>query len=207
MDKQTILILDYGMGNTGSIFNMVEKVGGKAVVSADKKLIEEAKKIILPGVGSFDKGIENLEKLNLIPLLNQKIIADKTPVLGICLGMQLMTKRSEEGLKNGLGWVDAETIKFKFTNNDLKIPHMGWNLIKIEKKSTLFENMMTQENRFYFVHSYFVSCNNQEDSLSTANYGFVFTSAFEKNNIYGVQFHPEKSHKFGMQLIKNFLGI
>lgn len=198
-----IVIIDYGMGNVKSIVNILHKVGGEAVISHDIDEIMNADKIILPGIGSFDMGIRNLTEQGLIPILNKKVVQEKTPFLGICLGMQLITKKSEEGKLDGLGWIDAETIKFKSMNN-LKVPHMGWNYIIIKKNSQLFKHMYDNP-RFYFVHSYYVECKNKDDVLTTTEYGFDFTSAIEKENIYATQFHPEKSHKFGMKLMKNFV--
>ena len=197
-----IIVIDYGMGNLGSIANMIKKVGYKCIITSDLEEIKKATKLILPGVGSFDNGMKNLENLGMIEVLNQKVLVEKTPILGICLGMQLMTKSSEEGTSAGLGWLDAKTKKF--VSDTLKIPHMGWNIIKHQKESKLFDECKS-EKRFYFVHSYCVSCNNQEDILANTNYTQDFVSSFEKENIVGVQFHPEKSHKFGMQLLKNFV--
>jgi glutamine amidotransferase len=201
-----IVIIDYGMGNLGSIQNMLKKIGAKGIISSDISDIQKADKLILPGVGAFDNGMKNLQKLELIPILNEKVLVNKTPILGICLGMQLLGKKSEEGQLAGLGWVEAETIKFKFDDNqaNFKIPHMGWNTIQIKKESSLFKNMY-ENARFYFVHSYHLVCKNKQDVLTETNYGFDFVSSVEKNNIIGVQFHPEKSHKFGMKLFKNFV--
>lgn len=200
-----ITIIDYGMGNVGSIKNMLKKAGHKSNITSKIHEIKDAEKIILPGVGSFDNGIKHLSELNLKDVLDEKVLDEKTPVMGICLGMQLMTKNSEEGKLPGLGWLNAKTIRFKFNwDSLLKIPHMGWNSVKIEKKSKIFQDMYAQENRFYFVHSYHVVCNNQEDILTTTFYGYNFASGFERDNIIGLQFHPEKSHKFGMQVLKNF---
>jgi glutamine amidotransferase len=190
------------MGNLGSIANMIKKVGHKCIITSDLEEIKKASKLILPGVGSFDNGMRNLAELGMIEVLNQKVLVEKTPILGICLGMQLMTKSSEEGTSAGLGWLDAQTKKF--VSDTLKIPHMGWNIIKHQKKSKLFDECES-EKRFYFVHSYFVSCNQEVDILTNTNYTQDFVSSFEKENIIGVQFHPEKSHKFGMSLLKNFL--
>jgi len=202
-----IVIIDYNMGNPGSIANMIKKIGYESIITQDIKIIKRAEKIILPGVGSFDKGVYNLKNLNLWDILNYKVIEEKTPILGICLGMQLMTEKSEEGNEQGFGWIHSETIKFKFNGNHLKIPHMGWNNIKLVKDSKLFKNIENQENRFYFVHSYHVVSKNQEDILTTTYYGYDFVSSFEKDNIIGVQFHPEKSHKYGLSLLKNYLEI
>ena len=197
-----IVIIDYGMGNLGSIVNMFKKTGHKSLVTSDIDEIENAEKLILPGVGAFGNGMKNLKERNLIAVLNKKVQQEKIPVLGICLGMHLMTKSSEEDSSIGLGWIDGSVVKFQEKN--LKIPHMGWNIIQHKKQSRLF-NEMESEKRFYFVHSYFVKCDNETDILTTTPYGNKFVSAFNKDNIYGVQFHPEKSHKFGMNLLKNFV--
>ena len=197
-----ITIIDYGVGNIGSIANMIKKVGGKSLITSDLQEIKKAKKLILPGVGSFDNGIKRLKELGFIDTLNKKVLKEKTPIMGICLGMQLMTKSSQEGELDGLSWIDADTMRFK--SDTLKIPHMGWNIISHQKESALFDET-TQEKRFYFVHSYYVSCKREEDILTTTPYGHDFVSSFEKENIIGVQFHPEKSHKFGMSLFKNFV--
>ena len=199
-----IVIVDYGIGNLASVLNMFKKIGVKDVyISSDKAVIEKATKILLPGVGAFDAGMLNLEKSGLIPLLNKKVLEQKTPVLGICLGMQLLTKKSEEGVKNGLGWIDAETVKFDFNSSlKLKIPHMGWNYIKVNKANPLIDT--ESKNRFYFVHSYYVKCFDETQSIATSNYGIDFTCMVNKGNVYGAQFHPEKSLKFGMKLLESF---
>lgn len=200
-----IVIVDYKMGNLGSILNALKKVGVQSVISSDISDIQKADKLILPGVGAFDNGMKNIKELGLIPVLNQKVLEQKTPILGICLGMQLFTKESEEGCLKGLGWIDARTKKFKFDQplEYLKIPHMGWNTVRIKKDSYTFRNMY-EEPRFYFVHSYHVVCKNEADILTTTQYGFEFISSFHKDNIVGMQFHPEKSHKFGLKILKDF---
>ena len=200
-----IVVVDYGLGNLGSIANMLKKIGAHAVVSSDPAVVEKADKLILPGVGAFDAGMKNLETRGLIPLLNYRVLEQKTPILGVCLGMQLLCKRSEEGQLPGLGWLDAEVIRFKFDGNiaNLKIPHMGWNTLAVRQPHPLFADLEA-ENRFYFVHSYHVVCADMGNVLTQTNYGFDFASAVVKDNIMGVQFHPEKSHKFGMRLYKNF---
>jgi glutamine amidotransferase len=202
-----IVIVDYGIGNLASVLNMFKKIGVKdVVVSSDKEVIGKATKLLLPGVGAFDAGMTNLENSGLIPLLNKKVLEEKIPILGICLGMQLLTKRSEEGVKPGLGWIDAETLKFNLDPAlKLKVPHMGWNYIKVNKKNPLIDT--ETKNRFYFVHSYFVKCFDESQSLATSNFGIDFTCMVNKNNIYGAQFHPEKSLKFGMKLLENFSKI
>ena len=197
-----IVIVDYGMGNISSISNIIRKIGQKALVSSKELDIKRATKLILPGVGSFDNGMQKLKELGLINILNEKVVVEKIPILGICLGMHLMTEESQEGVSKGLGWVEAKTLKF--THKDLKIPHMGWNTVQKNKKSKLLEDF-EEDPRFYFVHSYYVSSKNQRDILTTTSYGHSFVSSFEFNNILGVQFHPEKSHKFGMKIFKNFI--
>lgn len=200
-----LIIINYNMGNLGSILNMIKKIGYNAIITSNLDEISKASKLILPGVGAFDNGINNLKELGIFDLLNKKILEEKVPILGICLGMQLMTLSSEEGKEKGLGWLNAITKKFNFQNKELKVPHMGWNTITLRKHSKLFNEMENQENRFYFVHSYAVECFDKNDILTTTCYGYEFVSSFEKENIIGVQFHPEKSHKFGMQLLKNFI--
>jgi glutamine amidotransferase len=199
-----IVIVDYGLGNLTSIKNMVKKVGGEAQISSDPEAILNADKLILPGVGNFLQGMENLKESGLIPILEKAVLEIKKPILGICLGMQLMTNHSEEGNVNGLGWIDAETIKFSFPyDSSLKIPHMGWTPVQFLKTS--FINYEISENpRYYFVHSYYVKCKFENNILAKANYGHAFDCAIINGNIMGVQFHPEKSHKFGMELIRNF---
>jgi glutamine amidotransferase len=203
-----IVIIDYGLGNLGSIKNLLKKIGAEGIVSSNVSDIEKAEKLILPGVGTFDHGMKYLETLGLLPILENKVVQKRTPILGICLGMQLFARRSEEGESRGLGWIDAEAVRFRFENDKrhLKIPHMGWNLVKICQKDPLFEGMYP-EARFYFVHSYHVACRNKEEVLTQTFYGYEFVSAVRRENIYGVQFHPEKSHKFGMKLLDNFVRI
>jgi glutamine amidotransferase len=202
-----IVIVDYGMGNLGSIQNMIKKVGAQALISSKTEDIEKAAKLILPGVGAFDEGMRQLTERGLISALTRKALEQKTPVLGICLGMQLLTRRSEEGKLPGLGWIDADTKRFKFENaNGLKIPHMGWNTVTAKKEEPLFAGY-TEETRFYFVHSYHTVCDRAENAAATTHYGYDFACAVRKGNIAGVQFHPEKSHKFGMRLFRNFLAV
>jgi len=203
-----IFIVDFGMGNLRSIQHKLEKAGVEAIVTSNPAEIENASKLILPGVGHFSTGMQNLRDYNLIDILNKKALEDKIPILGICLGMQLFTKSSEEGKDKGLGWIDAYTRKFSFkkTNQKIRIPHVGWNVISIKKNTNLFNNVDTS-TRFYFTHSYYVDCNYQEDIASTTDYGINFVSSIEKENIFGTQFHPEKSHHNGFEIIKNFATI
>lgn len=197
-----ICIIDYGMGNFGSIKNMFKKIGFKTLITSDPAEIENAGKIILPGVGSFDAAMNKIDELGIKSILEIKTKKEKIPILGICLGMQLLTECSEEGKLPGLGFVKAKTTKFP-TNIGLKIPHMGWNDVQITKLSPLTLDL-PPEPRFYFVHSYCVHIENTHDSLLKTHYGIQFDSAIQHENIFGVQFHPEKSHKYGMKLLKNF---
>jgi len=202
-----ITIVDYGMGNLGSVKNMLKKIDEESIVSSKKEDISNATKLLLPGVGSFDNAMKNLDELDLIDIIRKKVLSDKTPIMGICLGMQLLTNGSEEGELKGFGFIDAEAKKFRFEDLDknLPIPHMGWNKTDLEKESMLYENNNDKNRRFYFVHSYAVTCNDKSDILTTTNYGYAFVSSFEKDNIIGCQFHPEKSHRYGMKLFKNFV--
>ena len=202
-----ITIINYGMGNLGSVTNMLKKIGVHCKITSDINEIEQAKKIILPGVGAFDAAVSRIDELNLRPVLTYKAKEQKIPFLGICLGMQLLTRGSEEGVLKGLNFVPAQTIKFKFEkDSDLKIPHMGWNFVKENTKSKLTEGF-TDEYRFYFVHSYYVLCDNPENSILKTTHGVEFDSAIQHENVYGAQFHPEKSHKYGMHLLTNFSKI
>lgn len=204
--KPLIVVIDYEMGNIRSIVKKINRIGYEAIVSSEKDIINKADKLILPGVGHYRTGMENLNKKQLIDILSRKVIFDKAPILGICLGMQLFTNHSEEGDTKGLGWIKAETVKFDLNNIRHKVPHMGWNTVEKKKTSRLFENI-SLENPYYFVHSYHVNCNDPSDILSTTLYGYEFVSSVEKGNIFGTQFHPEKSHGWGEQLLSNFLNL
>jgi imidazole glycerol-phosphate synthase subunit HisH len=202
-----IAIIDYGVGNPGSVLNMFKRIGVDAYISDNPRGICNAQKLILPGVGSFDTGMLNLNNSGLLPDLNRLVMIEKRPILGICLGMQLMTNTSEEGALPGLGWIDAETVKFKFDSfHNFKIPHMSWNLASVRKENILFDEEKS-EKKFYFVHSYYVKCNDDSDILTETNYGINFTSSFQRENIVGVQFHPEKSHRFGFRFMENFAKV
>lgn len=201
-----IVIVDYGMGNLHSVQSKIESLKYEAIISSRVEDIENASKLILPGVGSFARGIENIREYGLLEILNKKALLDKTPILGICLGMQLLTNFSEEGDAEGLSWVEGETRKFTFGNGEakLRIPHVGWNTTSVRKKSVLFDNI-PDNKRYYFTHSYYVACKGDETLVATTNYGYEFASVVQKDNIYGTQFHPEKSHQHGLQMIDNFL--
>lgn len=197
-----IAILDYNTGNIKSIWNMFNKLGIESIITANVDEIEKASKYVLPGVGSFDHGIHSLKCSSFFNALETEVLGNKKPVLGICLGMQLLTNSSEEGKQKGLGWINAETVRFDLKDYRLAIPHMGWNYVNPVNSGNIFRNL--EVSRFYFVHSYHVLCNYRENILATADYGGEFVCSIVKDNIYGVQFHPEKSHKFGMQLLQNF---
>lgn len=204
MNKK-IIVIDYGVGNIGSILNMLKRIGADVIASNSKNEIEKADKLILPGVGSFDYGMEMLEKSGLKELVINHALIEKKPILGICLGMQMLGKKSEEGTKDGLNLIPFETKKFKFDDNKLKIPHMGWDISKISiERDPIFKDII-EEQRYYFVHSYHAVCDEEKYELMNCEYGYKFSSAVKKDNIYGVQFHPEKSHKFGMKLLENFV--
>ncbi len=202
-----LVIIDYGMGNLRSVHKAFKRVGADVVISSDVNQISAADKLVLPGVGHFKTGMENLHKSGILPILNERVIENKVPILGICLGMQLFTSHSEEGDAQGLNWIEGNTIRFQFTgtnNNLLKVPHIGWNSIQQKKQHGVIKNIPENEH-FYFVHSYFVKAASEEHVLCTTEYGHTFHSALCKNNITGVQFHPEKSHHAGLQLLRNFL--
>lgn len=204
-----IAIIDYGLGNPLSILNMLKKIGVSQVkLTAEQNILMDADLIVLPGVGHFEQGMKNLKEYGLVDVLNELVLVQKKPILGICLGMQLMTSFSEEGNCEGLGWIDASTNKFTFEDKNIKVPHMGWTdteFIQSNFSETEYEEKIP---RFYHVHSYFVTCKNQGEVLSKASYGgLTFHNGFKKENIIGVQFHPEKSHVFGMSFFKTVLGL
>jgi glutamine amidotransferase len=201
-----LVIIDYGLGNLGSIQNMLRKIGTNSVISSDPEVIEKANKLILPGVGSFDYGISQLRSRKYYSILENKVLFEKRPILGICLGMQLFMEKSEEGILPGLGWIKGEVLKFNIDDPKLKIPHMGWQEVTLCQKSKLFTGMFNNP-RFYFVHSYYVKPENKSDDFLISEYGYPFTAGIENGNICGVQFHPEKSHKYGMKLLKNFVEL
>ncbi|XDZ55694.1 imidazole glycerol phosphate synthase subunit HisH [Flavobacterium tructae] len=196
------------MGNLGSIQNMLKKLGVSSEIVSKPEDCVNVKKIILPGVGHFEEGMRVLNENGWIPILNQKVIDEKIPVLGICLGMQLMASYSEEGNCEGLNWINAKVKRFKFEDQNLKVPHMGWNEVHPKFNSPLFEDFeMLEDIRYYHVHSYFVELSDPQLEISETVYGIPFTSGFQNKNIYGVQFHPEKSHKFGLKMLSNFSKI
>lgn len=204
--RTVIAIVDYDMGNVASVANMLKRVDATEVrLTRDPEVIRAAERIILPGVGAFDKGMANLSAFGLVQALNEAALERNIPVLGVCLGMHLLTRRSEEGTLPGLGWLDAETVRFKLTDSTLKIPHMGWSGVEPTRPNQLLE--VGTDSRYYFVHAYHLMCDNDETVVATSNYGADFPAIVNRRNIFGVQFHPEKSHRFGMELLKRFLTV
>ncbi len=201
-----LIIIDYGAGNLASIKNMLKRIGVESKISSQESDLVSADKIILPGVGAFDTCASQLQQSGLMNSLNLKVIEEKTPVLGVCVGMQLLLDGSEEGSLQGLGWIKGVNVKFNQAQmpNSYKIPHMGWTDVVPTKQSKLTDGLET-DSRFYFVHSYHAQLTDAHDATLTAHYGYSFTAAIEHNNILGVQFHPEKSHQFGMKLLENFV--
>jgi imidazole glycerol-phosphate synthase subunit HisH len=203
-----ITIVDYGMGNLGSVHNMFKRIGVPSLVTSDLNSIAKAEKILLPGVGAFDHAMQRIADTGMLEVLNQKALKEKIPVLGICLGMQLLTESSKEGVLPGLGWIPGHTLSFteELNRKDLKVPHMGWNTVAMSSPSKLTEEF-DHEYKFYFVHSYFVKCQKPEDVILHTSHGISFDSGIQRDNIFGVQFHPEKSHKYGMKVFKNFAKL
>lgn len=199
-----ITIIDYGVGNLGSIESMFNYLGIESITTSNLEDIKIAQKILLPGVGAYDSAMIKLNELGFTELIKEKVLIDKTPILGICLGMQLLLEKSQEGKLNGFGFIKGEAIKFEEKN--LKTPHMGWNFVDINKSSA-GDFSSLDKPRFYFVHSYYARLKNEDDIWMTSHYGKNFTSAIWKDNIFGVQFHPEKSHKFGMEIFNAFNKI
>lgn len=205
-EDRTVAIVDYGMGNVGSIRNMLRKVGALPRVASTPDDLVGAAKIVLPGVGAFDQGMDRLEAGGFRRVLDHLVLEQKVPILGVCLGMQLFTRSSEEGSKPGLGWVAADTLRFRRDRlpTNLRIPHMGWNTVTVRKPSPLFDGLVG-EQRFYFLHAYHVVCEDVSDVLTETEHGYPFVSAFSRGNIIGAQFHPEKSHRFGMAFFRRFV--
>jgi imidazole glycerol-phosphate synthase subunit HisH len=203
-----ITIIDYGLGNVRAFANVYERLNIPTRIAHSAIDIKEATKIILPGVGSFDHAMTLLNNSGMRDELDKRVLSDKVPVVGICLGMQIMAKSSDEGKLSGLGWVDGvvkifdpDTIPYI-----TRIPHMGWNSIRPVKESEILAGL-TDNSRFYFLHSYYFDCNNLEDVLTKTKYGITYASAVNNNNVYGIQYHPEKSHSNGVQLLKNFANL
>lgn len=197
-------IIDYGVGNIKAFANIYKNLNIPFKIVKNISEFENITKLILPGVGSFDHAMTSLENSGMREKLDELVLEKKIPVIGICVGMQMLAKSSEEGTLNGLGWIDGIVKKFdKSKIKNAPLPHMGWNNLKIEKKNKIFDNL--EENpRYYFLHSYYFECENKEDVIATATYGEKFDCMINHKNIYGIQCHPEKSHHNGMKLLKNF---
>ncbi len=204
---QRVVIVDYHMGNLHSVKKRLKYLGVEPIISSESKVINTADKIILPGVGHFGKAMQNLRNLNLKDVLDETVLVQKRPILGICLGMQLMAKHSEEGNSTGLSWFNADVIRFNVSDTlKYKVPHTGWNQVSIKKESMLMKKI-PDLSEFYFVHSYHFKCHHLPDVLNVTEFDYPFVSAVEKENIFGVQYHPEKSHEAGAQLLKNFVEL
>ncbi len=203
-----IVIIDYKMGNLASIKNMLHRIGyNDVVISSDYKDVENADKLILPGVGSFDQGVRNLREYDLDSAIKYSVGEQGKPLMGICLGMQLLGAQSEEGTLQGLNLIPFDTVRFDL-DKEYKVPHMGWDEVVIKKKGEkITEGLYESSQRYYFVHSYHAVCQNNEDVLMTCNYGYEFVAAVSRDNICGFQFHPEKSHRYGMRLLENFTKV
>lgn len=203
-----MVVVDYGAGNLASVVNMGRKAGATFVVSSDPAAIAAADKLILPGVGAFGRGMENLTARGLVPALTHAVVERKVPILGLCLGVHLFTRGSEEGGGRGLGWIAADCIRFQCDRDGsrLKVPHMGWNRVEPARPDPLLAQLPA-EPRFYFVHSYRLVCDDAADVLLWTTHGVRFAAAIQRANIWGMQFHPEKSHKFGLALMRGFVGL
>lgn len=197
-------IINYGLGNLGSIQNMLKVIGEKSIISADIKALNTCDRYILPGVGAFDAGMTRLQESGLVDFIKNKVLEEKTPILGICLGMQLLGRKSEEGSLPGLGLIPFDNIRFRLEDSNLRVPHMGWDIVEFKQSNPLLKNLQGTQ-RYYFVHSYHALCDSKNNILMTCDYGYEFAAAVVKDNIMGVQFHPEKSHDFGMALLNNFV--
>ena len=196
-----VCIIDYGLGNVRAFKNIYDKLNINSVISSKKEHLFNATHLILPGVGAFDWALSRLNESGLREVLDILVIEKKLPILGVCVGMQIMASKSEEGILPGLNWIEGKVIKL---SNENILPHMGWNNIKPLIKSNLFKEIINP--KFYFLHSYYYRTNDQKHSISVTNYGNNFTSAINKKNIYGTQFHPEKSHENGIKILKNFIN-
>ncbi len=203
-----IAIIDYGVGNIRAFTNIYKKLNIPIKIAQSFEDLNDVTKLILPGVGAFDHAMEQLNQSGMRQRLDELVIQNKIPVIGICVGMQMLAHSSDEGILPGLGWMDASVKKFDVSkiNFNTHLPHMGWNDVRLVKQSGILTGL-EKEAKFYFLHSYYFHCNDQMDTIATTEYGIEFSCAVNKNNIYGVQFHPEKSHQYGIQLLHNFANL
>ncbi|MFH1394332.1 MAG: imidazole glycerol phosphate synthase subunit HisH [Candidatus Micrarchaeota archaeon] len=200
-------IIDYGMGNLRSVYNALDLLGSEVMISSSPDELKKADKLVLPGVGAFGDGISNLRKSGLASFMQQEVIESQKPILGICLGMQLLAKEGfERGRHEGLGWIDASVRKFELSDKGLKVPHVGWNEVTFTKENPIFSRI-SSGNCFYFVHSYHMVCADGQDVAATCEYGYTFTASVRKGNIFGTQFHPEKSQDVGLKVLENFIDM
>lgn len=199
-----IALVDYGLGNIQAFANIYRHLGIEAAPARTADDLRDASKIILPGVGAFDWAMTRLQASGLRDALDKEVLGSKKPILGICVGMQMMARSSEEGKLPGLGWIDATVVKFdaRLLKSKTHLPHMGWNDARPVRTDTLFSGL--DAPRYYFLHSYFMKTDREGNVLATSNYGVTFTSAVQAGNVFGTQFHPEKSHQWGVRLLKNF---
>jgi glutamine amidotransferase len=199
-----IAIINYGVGNLTSVLNMFKRIGADTLITSDAEEIKNADRLLLPGVGHFDSCMQRFNESGLRTIVEQKAFEQKVPLLGICVGAQMMTRGSEEGVEKGLGWVNADTIRFRLDDQPhLKIPNMGWNELMITQPSPLW-NDLAEDARFYFAHSFHFQFDNDDMVTGKAKYGYEYPVAFRNKNLFATQFHPEKSHKFGMKVLENF---
>jgi glutamine amidotransferase len=204
-----IAIIDYGVGNINAFVNIYKKLGVEVKIARNAEDLNNASKLILPGVGHFDYAMERFSASGMREVCTELVINQKIPVLGICVGMQMLAARSDEGVLPGLSWIDATVRKFdpSTLSHSTRLPHMGWNNIKVKNNNPLLVNLDDDQVRFYFLHSYYFECRVVDNAIAVAEYGKSFTCVVNHDNIYGVQFHPEKSHRFGVQLLENFSNV
>ena len=198
-----IAVIDFDIGNINAVVSMLQRLGLKCQITTSSQVVEQADRIILPGNGAFDACMRNLRSSGLVPVLEQRVLLHRVPVLGICVGAQMLGNGSAEGKELGLGWIDMEVHRFPMLQN-LRVPHMGWNQVKATFPEHPLSEGITQDSRFYFVHSYYMVPKDSDELLFQAEYGLSFAAGVVRDNIAGVQFHPEKSHRFGKQLLKSF---
>ncbi|GAA4457323.1 imidazole glycerol phosphate synthase subunit HisH [Nibrella saemangeumensis] len=201
-----VVVVDYGMGNLRSVHNKFRRMDVDCCLSADPTVIQQAQALILPGVGHYGKAMDRLRQLDLLQLLHDRVLGEQVPVMGICLGMQLLMEHSEEGDAAGLGWIRGNTVRFRFDQTRLKVPHIGWNSVENVRPHPILEGLQPDE-LFYFVHSYHVDLADPADALHRTHYGYPFVSAVQRDNIFGFQYHPEKSQDAGVTLFRNFVNL